>query len=324
MILSRAIARRGMGLRPTSALNPKSFASAKGRGVSFGRASLSTQLKGTTRMSTGIQLGRAYSTEAEDGEMDPTKQERMVEEADVVIVGGGPSGLSAAIRIKQNALKQNKDIRVVVLEKGPEIGAHILSGAVIEPGPLEELFPNWEELGAPLLQPALEDHMKFLTKNYAIPIPHPPTMSNHGNYIVSLSDVVKWLGERAEELEVEIFAGFAGSEVIYGDKGQVVGVATNDVGLDKNFKPKPSFERGIEIHGKVTLFAEGCHGSLSKQVINKYSLRDKDAFQAYGLGLKEVWEIDPAKHKAGTVVHTVGFPFSSDLYAGSFIYHMKD
>ncbi|PVU99733.1 hypothetical protein BB559_000454 [Furculomyces boomerangus] len=277
-----------------------------------------------SRPAASFNTHRSYSTEATEEDADPRNEPRIVEEVDVVIVGAGPAGLAAAIRIKQNAIKENKEIRVVVVEKAGEVGAHILSGAVIETGPFEMLFPDWKELGAPLLQPALKDEMKFLTKKYAIPIPHPPQMSNSGNYIVSLSNLVKWLGSKAEELEVEIFAGFAASEVVYGKSGEVIGIATNDFGLDKGFNPKPSFERGMEFHAKTTLFAEGCHGSLSKQVINKFNLRPKDTFQTYGLGIKEVWEIDPAKHDPGKIVHTIGYPFDNRTYAGSFIYHMQD
>ncbi|KAJ1679022.1 hypothetical protein EV182_002888 [Spiromyces aspiralis] len=267
---------------------------------------------------------QTHYAEEFDRDEDPRNTERFVDEADVVIVGAGPAGLSAAIRLKQRAQREGKEIRVVVVEKGGEVGAHTLSGAVIETGPLSELFPDWKERGAPLLQPALHDEMKFLTKNLAIPIPHPPQMSNKGNYIVSLSNVVKWLGEQAEQLGVEVFPGFAASEVIYDESGRVRGIATNDVGLDRNFKPKDNFERGMEIHGKVTMFGEGCHGSLSKQLINKLKLRDEGQYQTYGLGLKEVWEVDPKKHKAGTVIHTIGYPLNSKTYGGSFIYHMHD
>ncbi|KAI8323644.1 hypothetical protein GQ54DRAFT_257800 [Martensiomyces pterosporus] len=243
---------------------------------------------------------------------------------DVVIVGGGPAGLAAAIRLKQQAAKEDKEINVVVIEKGGEIGAHTLSGACIETGPLEELFPNWKELGAPLNQPALEDHMKFLTEKHALPLPHPPQMNNEGNYIVSLSNVVKWLGERAEELGVDVFPATAASEIIYNEDGSVRGIATNDAGVDKEFKPKDTFVRGMELHGKVTLFAEGCHGSLTKGLIRKLKLRDEEKFQTYGLGIKEVWEIDPAKHNPGECTHTMGYPLDYRTYGGGLVYHMED
>ncbi|KAI8874345.1 hypothetical protein GQ42DRAFT_151929 [Ramicandelaber brevisporus] len=271
-------------------------------------------------------LSASSRTRSEEEEVDPRlTEERFVDEADVVIVGAGPAGLAAAIRLKQRAADRGlPDLRVVVVEKAAEIGAHTLSGAVIEPQPLEELFPNWKELGAPLDTPVTKDRFYWLTEKRAFRSPIlPPTMHNEGNYIVSLSNVVKWLGERAEELGVEVFPGFAASEVIYDESGKSVkGIATNDVGLDKNFKPKDTFERGMEIHGKVTLFAEGCHGSLTKKLIRKFELRDNEKNpQKYGIGLKEVWEIDPAKHDRGLVFHTAGWPIDLKTYAGSFVYH---
>ncbi|KAJ3193922.1 hypothetical protein HK101_003857 [Irineochytrium annulatum] len=277
-----------------------------------------------------IPRARSLATAAEDGTaIDPEvaallNGERFADEVDVCIVGAGPAGLSAAIRIKQKANAEGKEIRVFVVEKGSEVGSHILSGAVLEPRALDELIPDWKEKGAPLNQPALKDKMYYLTPSMAIPLPHPPQMNNKGNYIISLSNFVKWLGEQAEELGVEIYPSFAASEVLYTEDGSVAGIATNDVGIGKNGLPKDSFERGMEIRAKVTLFAEGCHGSLTKKVIRKYDLRANSQPQTYGLGLKEVWEIAPEKHEAGLVMHTMGWPMSYDTYGGSFMYHLED
>lgn len=211
----------------------------------------------------------------------------------------------------------------MVVEKAGEVGAHTLSGAVLEPRALNELIPDWQERGAPLNTPVTSDNMRFLTSTMAIPLPHPPQMNNKGNYIVSLSNFVKWLGEQAEELGVEIYPGFGGSEVRYNEDGSVAGINLNDVGLDKNFEPKDTYERGMAIKAKVTLFAEGCHGSLSKTVINKFDLRKDSQHQKYGIGLKEVWEVDPAKHQPGTVIHSIGWPTDMNTYAGSFLYHFE-
>ena len=217
----------------------------------------------------------------------------------------------------------------MLLEKAGELGAHIVSGNVIEPSAVNELLPDWISLDNPSrfpdATPATHDKMRFLTKNSAIPIPAPPQMNNHGNYIISLNQFCKWLGERAEEVGVEIYPGFAASEVLYrtGD-GSVKGVATNDLGVGRDGKPKPSFERGMEFHARVTLFAEGCHGSLTKQVIKKYNLQRDSQPQTYGLGLKEVWEVKPENFHKGEVVHTMGYPLPSDTYGGGWMYHFGD
>lgn len=248
---------------------------------------------------------------------------------DVCIVGGGPAGLSAAIKLKQLANEAgNEDFRVLLLEKAGELGDHIVSGNVVEPSAINELIPDWLDEDNPNrfenATPATKDSMKFLTKNSAIPIPKPPQMNNHGNYIISLNQFSKWLGERAEEVGVEVYAGFAAQEILYNPQGEVRGVATNDLGIGKNGKPKDSFERGMEFHARCTLLAEGCHGSLTKQVIKKYDLRRDSQHQTYGLGLKEVWEIDPAKFEKGLVVHSMGYPLSKDTYGGGWMYHFGD
>ncbi|KAL1877333.1 hypothetical protein VTK73DRAFT_8786 [Phialemonium thermophilum] len=264
-----------------------------------------------------------------DDTFDPNTIERESDEVDVCIVGGGPAGLSAAIRLKQLANEAgNEDFRVLLLEKAGELGAHILSGAVIQPDAVQELFPDWLSEENPNrfegATPAAGDRMRFLTKTSAIPIPAPPQMNNHGNYILSLNEFTKWLGERAEEVGVEVYPGFAASEVLYKPDGSVLGVATNDLGLSRSGKPKDTFERGMEFHARVTLFGEGCHGSLSKQVIKKFDLRSESQPQTYGLGLKEVWEVQPEKFKKGEIVHSMGYPLPYDTYGGGWMYHFGD
>ncbi len=246
-------------------------------------------------------------------------------EFDVVIVGGGPAGLSAAIRLKQLAAAAGGELSVCVLEKGSEIGAHILSGAVLDPRALEELLPDWRELGAPLDTPATEDRFLLLGEKRSFRVPHallPPSLHNRGNYIVSLGNVCRWLGEQAEALEVEIYPGFAASELLLRDDGAVAGVATGDMGLGRDGEPKATHEPGIELRAKYTLFAEGCRGSLGRQLMDRFDLRRDCEPQTYGIGLKELWDVDPAVHRPGLVVHTAGWPMDRRVYGGSFLYHL--
>jgi electron-transferring-flavoprotein dehydrogenase len=248
-------------------------------------------------------------------------------EYDVVIVGAGPAGLAAAIRLKQLAGERGHNVSVCVLEKGSEVGAHILSGAVMDPRSLNELLPNWRELNAPLNAPVTEDRFQFLTESAALKVPNfmlPACFQNHGNYVVSLGNVCRWLGQRAEALGVEIFPGFAAAEVLYGANGTVTGVATGDMGVGRDGKPSAAYQPGMALNAKYTFFAEGCRGHLGRQLQRRFALCERADPQVYGIGLKELWEINPGKHQQGLVIHTAGWPLENETYGGSFLYHMEN
>ena len=244
-------------------------------------------------------------------------------EYDVVIVGSGPSGLAAGIRIRQLCEENGKDLSVCILEKASEVGAHILSGAVLQPTALNELIPDWKDKNAPLNTQVTSDRFVFLTKKSAFRMPTPPQMNNHGNYIISLGNLCRWLAEQAEAIGVDIYPGYAASEVLY-DGDQVMGVATGDMGIGRDGQPTANYTPGAELHARYTLFAEGCRGSLTKTLLERFSLRDNVDPQTFGIGIKELWEIDEKKHKQGTVWHSIGWPLDRQTYGGSFLYHLED
>jgi electron-transferring-flavoprotein dehydrogenase len=250
--------------------------------------------------------------------------ERESMQFDVVIVGAGPAGLAAAIRIRQLSMARDRETTVCVIDKASDLGAHTLSGAVLEPRALDELLPDWRNAGAPITTPVTEDRFLWLSAKRAIRLPTPPQMHNAGNYIVSMGRVVKWLGEQAEALGVEIYPGFAGAEVLYHEDGSVKGVATGAMGVGRDGQPKANYEPGVELHATYTLFAEGCRGSLTKQLEQRFALREGVGPQTYAIGIKELWEVDPARHRPGLVVHSIGWPLDQRTYGGSFLYHLED
>jgi electron-transferring-flavoprotein dehydrogenase len=246
---------------------------------------------------------------------------------DVVVVGAGPAGLAAAIRLKQLAAQHQHEVSVCVLEKGSEVGAHILSGAVMDPRAMDELLPDWKQRSAPLNVPVAEDRFVFLTEGSSYRVPDvvlPGCFRNHGNYVVSLGNVCRWLAKEAEALGVEIFAGFAAADVLYGEQGAVLGVATGDMGIGRDGKPTASHQPGMNLNARYTFFAEGCRGHLGRRLQDRYNLRAGADPQVYGIGLKELWDIKPELHKPGLVMHTAGWPLASDTYGGSFLYHLEN
>jgi electron-transferring-flavoprotein dehydrogenase len=253
--------------------------------------------------------------------------DREVMQFDVLIIGAGPAGLSASIRLRQLCQAHGRNLTVCVIEKGSEVGAHILSGAVLDPIALHELIPDWKAKGAPLNTPVTHDDFFVLTQRHRIRIPHallPPLMNNRGNYVVSLGNFCRWLAQQAEALGVEIYPGFAAAEVLYNEDGSVKGVATGDMGLARDGHHKDNYTAGVELHAKYTFFAEGARGSLSKSLVDRFHLRAGVSPQKFGLGLKELWQVDPRKHRWGSVAHTQGWPLDADTGGGSFIYHLEN
>ena len=244
---------------------------------------------------------------------------------DVLIIGAGPSGLSTSIRLAQLAKKNNKELNIGIVEKGSEVGAHILSGAVLETKALDELIPDWKSKDSPLKTEAKKDNFLLLTENRSFKLPTPPQMNNEGNYIISLGNFCRWLAKQAEELGINIFPGFAASEILYDKKtDKVIGIRTGDQGINKDGEKLENYQQGYDLFAKQTIFAEGCHGSLTKKLINKYNLREKSCPQTYGIGLKELWEIKPENHKLGEVIHSVGWPLDNKTYGGSFLYFLEN
>ena len=246
---------------------------------------------------------------------------------DVVVVGAGPAGLATAIRLKQLSASRGHEVSVCIVEKGSEVGAHILSGAVIDPRALAELFPDWQAQGAPLRQPVTEDRFLFLTRERAWKVPGwmlPGCFRNHGNYTASLGSLCRWLGTQAEAAGVEIYPGFAAAEILYAEDGRVRGVATGAMGIGRNGERTARYQEGVELHAKYTVFAEGCRGNLGRLLEERFRLREPGAPQVYGIGLKELWELAPDRHHPGLVVHTAGWPLEADTYGGSFLYHLED
>ena len=245
-------------------------------------------------------------------------------EYDVVIIGAGPSGLTTAIKLKQLAKEQKKPLRVCVLEKGAQVGAHILSGAIIQPNVLTQLFPQWQAMGAPLHTPARGEKFYYLTKHHAFRLPTPPQMRNKGNYIISLGALCRWLEKQATDLAIDIYPGFAASEILYNEKGQVIGVATGDFGINKTGLRKKTYQNGIALLAKQTVFAEGCRGTLTQQLFQRFQLTSQTQPQTYGIGLKELWRVKTNQHKPGFIMHSVGWPLDTKTYGGSFLYHLED